>query len=211
MRCKVVIGTLFAVLMVESAYADTAREDTEMLRTAGEIDSSRVEHIQALLDSLAMKMAREDGTRIDKDKDKRVSQKLSSGTLTGLLVGTAGGLAAFALGDKDCSDDVGDLNFVCAEAARAVIIGLFVYPVGVTVGVHRVDSHDRFIPTLAGSVAGFLAGAYLLDPVLVLLGPPVLSTFASEVWRKPPDSHGFSLGLAPDHRGGLSAVATLRF
>ena len=52
------------------------------------------------------------------------------------------------------------------------------------------------------------------------LGPVVGATIASEVWRKPfsaklhlkPDeARPFSVGLVPDLKGGLSAVATLRF
>ena len=182
---------------------------TEKTDNAGMIDSSRVEHIQAILDSLSMKMARGDGKRIDEEKDKRISQKMMSGTLTGILVGIGAGAAVLALDDTDCSDDFGNPNFACAREGRAVILGLFVYPTGVAVGVHRVDPYDRFIPTLAGSVAGFLTGA--LNPLLVLFGPPIFSTLASERWRKLPDSHRFSLGLAPDRRGRLSAIATLRF
>ena len=216
LQAKVPIASEVESSSLGLAHRDSTQGDreieaaTERTDNAWMIDSSRVEHIQAILDSLSMEMARGDGKRINKEKDKRISQKMMSGTLTGILVGIGAGAAVLALDDTDCSDDFGNLSFACARQGRAVILGLFVYPAGVAVGVHRVDPHDRFIPTLAGSVAGFLTGA--LNPVLILLGPPIFSTLASERWRKPSDSsHRFSLGLAPDRWGGLSTVATLRF
>ena len=38
-----------------------------------------------------------------------------------------------------------------------------------------------------------------------------MATAWSERLRKPPESRRVSIGLVPDHRGSLAAVATLRF
>ena len=105
--------------------------------------------------------------------------------------------------------------------------------VGAPVGVSAVDPQDNFPITLAGSVlAGVGMPAAILfmsandsndsDSLFILsafLGPIVGATTASELWRKPlsagshlePETSQISLGLVPDHNGGLSVTATLRF
>ena len=44
-----------------------------------------------------------------------------------------------------------------------------------------------------------------------LIIQPMTATLVSELFRKPPASDRFSVGLMPDARGNWSARATLRF
>ena len=100
--------------------------------------------------------------------------------------------------------------------------------VGTAVGVSLIDPQDNFLITLAGSALLGAGVPYAIaviggdENVLILsglLGPIVGATIASERWRKPlaakrplqPEARRVSVGLVPDPKGGLSAVATLRF
>ena len=173
-----------------------AAENGQVLE-AGQIDSSRMDNEGA---------------------GKRVAQKLMSGTLVGSFGAIMGGFATYSLGvlgDQDCEWEDDPFLNVCDAHLRAFTLGALGYTVGGAIGVHRVDPYDRFIPTLAGSASGFIAGLFVGigvgNPLPLLLGPPVLSAIASEWWRKPPEPRRFSVGLVPDRRGRLSAVATLRF
>lgn len=177
-------------------------------------ESITLERIQ----SLVLVGDRETGMWIEKNKDKRVAQKLMSGTIMGSFVGFVGGMVAFSSADKDCpdADKSGEFLILGCGVGEAIALGSLGYTVGVAIGVSRVDPYDRFIPTLIGSVAGFIAAApiIILNPLGILAFPfipPVIATSASERWRKPPEPPRFSLGLAPNRRGGLLTVATLRF
>ena len=92
---------------------------------------------------------------------------------------------------------------------------------------------DDFFITLAGSVLGLGVPVGAIDVistktgwkldtlagVSAFLGPIIGATIASERWRKPlsakrhlkPEARRVSVGLVPDLKGGLSAIATLRF
>lgn len=150
---------------------------------------------------------------------KRVYNKLITGTFVGgmaILGGAAVG-AILAPAEECPSRDGDDPYCGLAPLATAVLIGSISYPVGTAVGVSRVDPYDRFIASLGGSVVGLIGGIGLtsaspsvLWPSL-FVGPVVGATLASELWRKPPQDPRVSVGLAPNPKGGLSAVATLRF
>ena len=45
----------------------------------------------------------------------------------------------------------------------------------------------------------------------ILIGPIIGATIMSELTRKPPEARRFSVGLAPNSDGKLSAIATFRF
>ena len=92
--------------------------------------------------------------------------------------------------------------------------------VGTVVGVSAVDPQDYFLITLAGSVllgAGVpvaIAAESGSDNLIILSGlldPIVGAMITSELSRKPPQARRVSVGLVPNLKGGLSAVATLRF
>ena len=90
--------------------------------------------------------------------------------------------------------------------------------------VSKVDPPARYGPTFAGSLLGcaVVSSAVLLSDLDGYQGPAVAwlgyisattlaATIASEVSRGPPDTPGFSVGLAPRRDGSLSAVAVYRF
>ena len=97
------------------------------------------------------------------------------------------------------------------------------YPIGVGIGTSLFDRHDYYrslVFSIGGSFLGVVIGAALIpiDPwvpmngiFMQLISQPITATFASELFRKPPESARFSVGLMPDARGNWSARATLRF
>ena len=172
------------------------------------------------------------------EPDKRVfkaaevdSFRIGNKLMAGLGGGIAGAfLGAFIMADlyqaKDGDDILGGLG--------AFMKGLEVgYIVGTATGVSWVDSQDHFLITLAGSVLGLGVPVGAIDVisaktgweletlagVSAFLGPIIGATIASERGRKPlaaklhlkPEARRVSVGLLPNPKGGLSAVATLRF
>ena len=136
-----------------------------------------------------------DSTKDDMRPDKRIFNKQIHGALGGFII---------ALG-----------AFSAAEESASILVPI-AYSLGTAIGVSKVDPHDRFIASLGGSVVGLIGGIGLtsISKVLfpsLLVGPIIGATLASELWRKPPQARRISVGLIPDSRGSLSAVATLRF
>ena len=96
--------------------------------------------------------------------------------------------------------------------------------VGFPLGVTAVDPYDSLPATLLAGVIPGTVGVILLrfglDPIpirrltglsLVYVIPQFSALMVSEGWRNPPEDRRTSFGLAPSPKGGLSAVATLRF
>ena len=105
--------------------------------------------------------------------------------------------------------------------------------VGTAAGVSWVDAQDNFLITLAGSVLGLGVPVGAIDVISVktgwglgdlagvcaFLGPIVGATIASERGRKPlsaklqlkPEARRVLVGLVPNPKGGLLAIATMRF
>ena len=146
---------------------------------------------------------------------KRVALKLITGPFIGMLGGVIGG---------SYCDDGQDLE----------CLGPFFYSylAGIAIGVSAVDYSvvdPRYDPSmlsfitstgvsLGGCAVGLIGGIWLTtidsgDAILtsLLIGPVIGATLASEWWRKFSAARGFSIGFAPNPRGSLSAVATLRF
>ena len=111
-----------------------------------------------------------------------------------------------------------------ALASRGVDVALVGYPIGVGVGTSLFDRHHYYrslVFSIGGSLLGVGIGFALIpidpwrDPVGAIGGIMIISsttaTLASELFRKPPESDRFSIGLVPDARGNWSARATLRF
>ena len=99
---------------------------------------------------------------------------------------------------------------------------LISYPVGTAVGVSAIDSYDRFLYSLSGSLLGAGGSILLLNDIDDIFNPSgpfaisssFMATLASELSRKSPesgDSGHLSVALVPSFRGAWSAVATLRF
>ena len=154
---------------------------------------------------------------------KRVALKLIAGTLGGVVGATivATSLPCFS------RDYNGDRPPFCDSLGPALLYG---YPAGTAIGVTAIDvdtsdPHDRSIKSfikslgvsLGGSTVGLIGGfgLALVNPDVLwpslFVGPIVGATLASEWWRKPLASRRISVGLMPNPRGRLSAVATLRF
>ncbi len=199
-----------------------------------EIDSSAVEAERVPVVAPSSKAVVSDNTQVDLSRasrgfqevgagsggdigtGKRITNKLVAGTFVGGVGAVVGGIVGYSSGIGDCSDDPDDL---CG--LDALVTGLFVgsigYMVGAAIGVSRSDSRDRFISSLGGSVVGFIGSIGLtivskgvLWPSL-FIGPPAMATYWSEKSRKPPAARRVSVDLLPNPKGGLSAVATLRF
>ena len=150
---------------------------------------------------------------------ERIAKKLGGG----VLVGGLSILAGVAVGERiawvtcDNPDAYNDGFRGCT--GDGVIPGALVgYTIGVPIGMHWADRHDRFIYSFAGSMIGSAAGVLMcsnsredeLWPFLII-GPLVGATIMSEFSRKLPKDSRFSIGLAPDRNGNVSAIATLRF
>ena len=140
---------------------------------------------------------------------KRIAFKLFSGAFAGSVSAFSGG----AIGVEFESCPEGDCPFNEAAIGGAVIGCI----AGTALGVSNIDPHDRFFFPLLGSLLGFGTGIWLtsashgeLWPSL-LVGPVAFATVMSELSRKPPKASRFSIGLFPNPKKGLSAVATLRF
>ena len=154
---------------------------------------------------------------------KRVALKLITGTVGGLM-GVM--IVAEAL---PCywKDYHGDRPIFCDSLGPALLYG---YPTGIAIGVSqvavktvdpRVRSEMSLIKSLGvslgGSAVGLIGGILLThvnDDVFwpsFFIGPIVGATWASEWWYPPPAARRISVGLVPNPRGSLSAVAALRF
>ena len=143
----------------------------------------------------------------------RIAKKLLIGPFVGgffgLLGGAVGGFLEENIGSK-CSDKY----LGCLEGG-AIGAGI-AYSVGMALGVSIVDPYDQPVKPMLGSLMGLGIGFLSVGlkeqawPTL-LVGPLVGSVIMSEFSRKLPKDSRFSIGLAPDRNGNLSAIATLRF
>ena len=137
----------------------------------------------------------------------RVADKLLAGTLMGGAVFVGVGVPLRTL----TSDRIATVAWVG-------------YPIGVGLGTSLLDRHDYY-RSLVFSIGGSFLGAGIglalipIDPWRnpigtigrIMIIQPITATLVSELFRKPPESDRFSVGLMPDARGNWSARATLRF
>ena len=148
------------------------------------------------------------------ERNDRISRKLSTSALlsTGFLYGGFKLLVHSCGGDGDDPDDLGTAFCVLEGWPLLAVSGsLIAVPMGVTVW----DPYDNPGAVWLGSLTGLLGGAAfslgLKTLFPVVLGPPIMATMMSEWSRSHPGTRGLSIGLVPNRRGGLSAVASLRF
>ena len=155
--------------------------------------------------------------RDDMGPGGRIARKLAVSALGGLGGGLLGSLLGVVLGHnflggRNCS---GDQSCGLAAAYGVLFGGSVGYSVGTAVGVSLLDPHDRFIMALVGSLLGLGGGVILADAEdlwpSIFVGPAILATWMSELSRSPPKARRFSVGLVPNPKRGLSAIATLRF
>ena len=135
---------------------------------------------------------------LDTRDSRMIIKKLFGGALGGALLGGLGGL----VGGK-MSEGGGIGNIIAWVGIGNVI--------GVPIGVSLNDPHDKFIFTMAGSLIGAGVGQALADYYTFFTGPIIGSLIMSELFRYKIKVRRFSVGVAPNREGNLSAVATLRF
>ena len=139
---------------------------------------------------------------------ERVVGKLLAGAIAGMISGVPGAIVGFSI--HDCPQDAWGCGFDGLFLGGGIGIIL-----GTSCGVSWGDSHDQFLMALAGSLGGFGLGTAMtmLEEEFwpsLLIGPVVLATITSEASRSP-EAGRFSVGLVPNPKKGLSAVATLHF
>ena len=220
-----IVLSLVWLLMGTAAWANDDDESrrAEVVLEASEIDSSRKEHIQVQADSgragggfQAMPDSLSTGTIKEEDRRPgkatlRIVKKLGAGTLGGALSGLL--LEGVLIGsNRNGGNDFG-ISFFLGQ--------LFGYTFVTPIGVSRVDQYDHYLSALTGSVMGIMLITRVIEIDSVvderadmwpLLASSVIgATVMSELSRYVPAASHLSLGLAPDRRMGLSAVATLRF
>ena len=131
-----------------------------------------------------------------------------------VLFGLVGGVAGAAISDCSTEDPYCKLEY----GTPGLLLG---YLVGVPVGINRMDAHDRFTYSLAGSLIGGAVSLAVFKMVenetvekiwsALVICPLVSAAIMSEFFRKPPESRRVSIGLLPGPKGRVSAVAILRF
>ena len=148
------------------------------------------------------------------ERNDRISRKLATSTL--LSLGIVGG--GFKFLERSCGADSGDpdnLGPVSCVLKTLPLLAVTGSLVAVPLGVTMWDPHDNPGAAWLGSLTGLLGGVAFsigLETFFpVVLGPPIMATMMSEWSRGPPGPHRISMGLVPNRRGSLSAVATLRF
>ena len=140
---------------------------------------------------------------------KKVANKWGAGFLGGALLGVAGGALIGGPAARNCTGEWCGIEYLW--------YGYLGYVFGVPIGVGIVEMDhplDLILPIL-GSVTGAGAGWVITSssPRLwpsVLIGPLVGAVMMSEL-SNPLNDRRFSVGLAPNSDGKLSAIATLRF
>ena len=157
--------------------------------------------------------ASDDSLSAQTEAGKRIAKKAIAGSLSSVIFSYV--LVNGLLGVEEGGGDF--------KGVGSLLYGLlYGHMLGFPIGVSLVDPYDRFFGTLMGSILGEVGGIGLLlligeevsDELLafaILGGPSVGSIIASEKWRKPPQDRRVSFGLVPIPKGGLSAVAKLRF
>ena len=156
--------------------------------------------------------------------NNRVAKKLSFGALSGGLLGFLGGAIAL-IGAEDCGYDDTGCGF--GKLYSVLFVGGIGYTVGVPIGVSITDPYDSLGKTLMGSLMGAAASGVIsalaasssssesiAEGMIVtsILGLPLAgAVMMSERSRDSFGSRSFSVGIAPNREGNLSAVATLRF
>ena len=155
------------------------------------------------------------------DGSLRIAKKVATGTALGLVFTVLGyGGVGAVLIDGSYSDDGLDSHDGLPGIGFLFLDSIIGSSVGFPLGVSSVDPYDSLPKTLlAGVIPGAVEiglwrmGNYVRVSGIwkASVGPVISSLIASELSRKPPQDRRVSVGLVPDPKGGLSAIATLRF
>lgn len=167
------------------------------------------------------------GTTLDSIAESRGNMSTGKRVALKLIAGAVGGVIGVAIVNSSLpcfpDDYAGDYDPIYCKSAEAAF--RYGYPVGIAIGVSLVGPRDRpisslirpLVLSLGGSAVGLIGGIWLANvdadvfwpsvPIFPIVG----ATLASELWRKPSTAHRISVGLMPNPRGILSAIATLHF
>ena len=144
-------------------------------------------------------------TLLDEDRSFRIAAKL--------FTGFAAGGAAYFIGSRVGRLAAGEGGW--GTFGFVILSGVVGYTVGAPIGVSMIDPYDQPVKTMAGSFMGFGAGiaiSYLNREYWhMFICPLVGAVIMSERSRNTLTVRQFSIGLAPDRNGNVSAIATLRF
>ena len=140
----------------------------------------------------------------------RIPTKVVFGTLSGVAFTAIGVGVAASMDDRSSENTHADIGYL--------LIGMFIgSSVGFPLGVSAGDPYDSLPKTLLAGVIPGVAGYFVMvagqetGVLLSYVGPIIGSLYASEKWRKSPQTRRVSVGLVPDLNGGLSTAATLHF
>ena len=210
--------------LIGAPFSSSADRDHTHTRTTKRVQPAQTAPEVARSDSLSEQMeamVKRYYTKADNREALRISKKLAAGVMGGVAGGLAG--AAIIVG-VDSGEFGNELPALLGFWGGNLV--------GTPVGVSAFDLQDNFLITLARTLAGSaLLGVGVPYAIAIisakinseseaggklmilsgLLGPIAGATIASEVWRKPPEAGRVPVSMVPDPKGGLSAVATLRF
>ena len=188
------------VVMDHIAFANCGKQTAQSFSRRAAASDSLSEQMEAMIKRY-----------YTEDMTLRLAKKVAGGTIfcfSFTVLGLWGSVDALSDGSYSDSGLEG-AALVLSTAAIGTSVG---FPLGVSL----VDPYDSLPKTL---LAGVIPGAiWLMDNSLEVSGfwmasivSVISSLTASELSRKPPQARRVSVDLVPAPKGGLSAVATLRF
>ena len=197
------------VTMDHIAFANCGKPTAQSFSQRSTASDSLSEQMEVMVKRYYTKAAKQENSGL------RILKKVGVGTFSG---------TAFALMAIGVQDKIWELygypdSAVFKAASFFLVTGVIGWSVGFPLGVSSVDPYDSLPKTL---LAGFIPGAVEVGLLLMgnsmteglwmlSVGPVISSLIASELSRKPPQDRRVSVGLVPNPKGGLSAIATLRF
>ena len=165
----------------------------------------------AASDSLSEQMKAMIKRYYTEDGSLRIPKKVAVGTASGIVFTVLSfGVLGDALSDGSYSDSGLEAFVIFFYSSN---IG---FSIGFPLGVSSIDPYDSLPKTLLAGVIPIglwrMGGSVSVSGFWTASIVSVISSLTvSELSRKPPQARRISVGLVPDPKGGLSAVATLRF
>ena len=154
------------------------------------------------------------------NRNRRFALKCAAGAYGDTISAVAGFLIFLPF--AECVESDGDPIF-CDIEGPPIQAGQIGHVIGTALGVTLADPYDRltYLYASAGSWVGFQIGRKLANRLtdgkgydaigIHIAVPAVMAALASEGVRGFHEESRFSVGLTPDRRGSMAAVATLRF
>ena len=202
--------------LIGAPFSSSADRDHTHTRTTKRVQPAQTAPEVARSDSLSEQMeamVKRYYTKADNREALRIGKKAVIGTFSGIV------FTGMAMGVQDkIWEPYGDPDADAYRTLGFLLSGLVIgCSVGFPFGVSSVDPYDSLPMTLLagvipGSVGiGLIWAGHEIGFLVAYVTPIIGSLIASEKWRKPPQDRRISVGLVPNPKGGLSAIATLRF